>query len=130
MEKRLVYPAIVKEYNDEDGHYFVATSPNIKGMVTQGDSLGDVVYHSEDAIATMISDYKDYPEPQDPKSWSLDKDERVVFVSVNMDQWLKKYGKTVRRNISIPEYLNDWAKDNNVNVSRITTDALKKIKDA
>lgn len=130
MDKRLVYPVIVKEYNDEDGHYYVATSPNIKGMVTQGDSLSDVVYYSEDAIATMISDYKEYPEPQDPKDWKLDDNERVVFISVNMDQWLKKYGKTVRKNISIPEYLNDWAKDNNINVSRVTADALKQLQEA
>jgi predicted RNase H-like HicB family nuclease len=127
MEKRLVYPVVVKEYQDEDGHYFVATSPNIKGMVTQGDSLSDVLYQAEDAIATMISDYQVYPTPQDPQGWPLASDERVVFVAVDMGKWLKKYGKSVRRNISIPEYLNDWAKANQVNVSRVTTEALKKL---
>ncbi|MFZ2352287.1 type II toxin-antitoxin system HicB family antitoxin [Paucilactobacillus nenjiangensis] len=130
MEKRLVYPIIVKKYNDEDGQYFVATSPNIKGMVTQGDTLSDVVYYAEDAIATMISDYKDYPEPQDPADWKLSVDETVVFVSVDMAKWLKKYSKTVRKNITIPEYLNEWAKDNNVNVSKVTADALKELQEA
>lgn len=125
--KRLVYPIIVSEY-DDDGHYFVATSPNIPGMVTQGDTLSDVVYWAEDAIATMIAG-EEYPTPQDPTDWPLKKNERVVFVSVNMVQWLKKHSKTVRKNITIPDYLNDWAVENNVNVSRITTEALMELAD-
>ena len=71
MDQRIVYPVIIKEYNDEDGHYFVATSPNIKGMVTQGSTLNEAAYFSEDAIATMISDEKNYPEPMDPTEWEL-----------------------------------------------------------
>jgi predicted RNase H-like HicB family nuclease len=125
--KRIVYPIIVSEY-DDDGHYFVATSPNISGMVTQGDTLSDVVYWAEDAIATMIAG-EEYPTPQDPTDWPLKKNERVVFVSVNMVQWLKKHSKTVRKNITIPDYLNDWAVENNVNVSRITTEALMELAD-
>ncbi len=125
--KRLVYPIIVSEY-DDDGHYFVATSPNIPGMVTQGDTLSDVVYWAEDAIATMIAG-EEYPTPKDPTDWPLKKNERVVFVSVNMVQWLKKHSKTVRKNITIPDYLNDWAVENNVNVSRITTEALMELAD-
>lgn len=38
MKKKLMYPVIVSEHND-DGHYYVVTSPNIKGMVTQGDTI-------------------------------------------------------------------------------------------
>lgn len=124
-DKRLIYPVIISEYHD-DGHYFVATSPNIPGMVTQGDSLADVAYWAEDAIATMIAD-EEYPEPQDPKDWELKENERVIFVSVNMSQWLKQHPTTVRRNISIPEYLNIWAKENNINVSKVTTEALKQM---
>ncbi len=73
----------------------------------------------------MISDEKNYPEPMDPTEWELTENEKVVFVSVNMTQWLKKHGKTVRKNITIPEDLNNWAKENNINVSRVTTDALR-----
>lgn len=85
--KGIVYPIIVSEY-DDDGHYFVATSPNIPGMVTQGDTLSEVAYWAEDAIATMIAG-EDYPTPQDPTDWPLKENERVIFISVNMVQWLK-----------------------------------------
>lgn len=86
--KEIVYPITVSEY-DDDGHYFVATSPNIPG-VTQGDTLSEVAYWAEDAIATMIAG-EDYPTPQDPTDWPLKENERVIFISVNMVQWLKKH---------------------------------------
>lgn len=89
MEKRLVYPIIATAYNDEDGHYYVATSPNIKGMVTQGDTMADIAYQAEDAIATML-DGETYPEPQDPSSWQLEESQRIIYVSVDMAKWLKK----------------------------------------
>jgi len=123
MEKRLVYPIIATEFND-DGHYYVATSPNINGMVTQGDTLADLAYQAEDAIATML-DGETYPEPQDPSEWKLDSNQRIIYISVDMDKWLKKNTQTVRRTITVPQYLNDLAKERKVNVSRIATDALK-----
>jgi len=124
MEKRLVYPIIATEYNDEDGHYFVATSPNIPGMVTQGDSLADLAYEAEDAIATMLDGEK-YPEPQNSLKWNLDSNQRVIYISVDMTKWLRKNTKTVKRTITVPEYLSDLARERKVNVSRIATDALK-----
>lgn len=125
-ENILVYPVIITECNDESGHYYGVSSPNIKGMVTDGNTIQEAVIHAEDAIATMISD-TDYPEVQDPKDWKLEENERIMWVSVNMTRWLNDYGKTVRRNITIPEGLNIWAKENNINVSKVTTEALKQM---
>lgn len=125
-ENILVYPVIITECNDESGHYYGVSSPNIKGMVTDGNTIQEAVIHAEDAIATMIAD-TDYPEVQDPKDWKLEENERIMWISVNMTRWLNDYGKTVRRNITIPEGLNIWAKENNINVSKVTTEALKQM---
>ena len=38
--RNLIYPVIISEYHD-DGHYYVATSPHIPGMVTQGDTFSE-----------------------------------------------------------------------------------------
>lgn len=126
----LVYPVIITECNDESGHYYGVTSPNIKGMVTDGVTMQEAVIHAEDAIATMISDMADYPEVQDPTKWDLKNDESIMWVTVNMAKWLNQYGKTVRRNISIPEGLNNWAKENKINVSQVTTEALREMQEA
>lgn len=82
----LVYPVIVSHFSD-DGEYFVVTSPNIPGMVTQGDSFVDAVYWAQDAIATMLED-RDYPDAVDPSSWVLEDNQRLAFVSIDMATWM------------------------------------------
>ena len=129
-EKILIYPVIVTECNDEAGHYYGISSPNIKGMVTDGKTMPEAVLHAEDAIATMISDMAEYPKVQDPTKWKLSDNDSAMWVTVNMAKWLNQYGKTMRRNISLSEGLNNWAKENNINVSQVTTNALRKIKEA
>ena len=42
MKNQVLYPVIAKEYND-DGHYFVVTSPNVQGMVVEGDTLDEAI---------------------------------------------------------------------------------------
>ena len=37
------YPVILTEYNDESGHYYVVTSPNIQGMVTDGETIPEAL---------------------------------------------------------------------------------------
>ncbi|KAF0369973.1 type II toxin-antitoxin system HicB family antitoxin [Pediococcus acidilactici] len=125
MRKKLMYPVIISEYND-DGHYYVVTSPNIKGMVTQGDTLEDAVYWAEDAIGTMLDGEKSYPKVQDPSNWKLNKNDRLVYITVDMSKWLKKNSKTVKKTITVPEYLNEMAKEQNINVSRVASEALKR----
>ena len=129
-EKILIYPVVVTECNDEAGHYYGITSPNIQGMVTDGKTMQEAVLHAEDAIATMISDMAEYPKVQDPTKWKLGEHDSVMWVTVNMAKWLNQYGKTVRRNISLPEGLNNWAKENNINVSQVATNALREMKEA
>ena len=65
----------------------------------------------------------------DPLKWHLEKDEKLVYVPVNLTNFYKKYGKTVRKNISVPEYLANWAKENKINVSRVASDALKALQE-
>lgn len=120
-----MYPVIISEYND-DGHYYVVTSPNIKGMVTQGDTLEDAVYWAEDAIGTMLDGEKSYPKVQDPSNWKLNKNDRLVYITVDMSKWLKKNSRTVKKTITVPEYLNEMAKEQNINVSRVASEALKR----
>lgn len=84
MVKQLMYPVIITEFNDEDGHYFVATSPNIPGMVTQGTTFAEAAYWSKDVIVTMLDGEKIYPKPQDPDNWTLNKNDRVINVTVTM----------------------------------------------
>lgn len=125
MDNRLFYPVIISEYHD-DGDYFVVTSPNIKGMVTQGNTMEEAVYWAEDAIATMLEDVTDYPTVQDPRDWDVPQNAKVVYISVNMERWLAKNSRSEPRTITLPHYLNQMAKKQRINVSEVTREALKK----
>lgn len=89
QDEILVYPTIFAEQNDEDGHYFVVTSPNISGMVTEGDTRSKAMAEAVDAIATML-DGEQYPAPQETSDWLLTDNESIVYVSVNMTRWYQE----------------------------------------
>ncbi|WP_125764277.1 type II toxin-antitoxin system HicB family antitoxin [Companilactobacillus hulinensis] len=75
------YPVVITEYNDE-GRYFVVTSPAIHGMVTQGDSLDDAKFHAKDAIETMIEDV-DKDEVLNYNNWKLKENDTVAFITID-----------------------------------------------
>lgn len=132
-EDIVVYPTIFTENNDEDGHYFTVTSPNIKGMVTEGTTREDAATEAIDAIATML-DGEVYPQAQDPATWKLEEHQSIVYITVNMTQWYLEKArllnkKTVRRSISVPAYLDQLAKEQKINVSRLATEALASVLD-
>ena len=130
MKKQALYPVIAKEYNDEDGHYFVITSPNIQGMVVEGETLDEAVEEASYDIADWFEAKGKVEEVQDPSTWELADNEKFVYVPVSLANFYAKYGQSVRKNISIPEYLADWAKENKINVSRVAADALRSLMNA
>jgi len=80
---KVSYPIIAQENLDEDGHYYVAFSPNIPGMVTQADSLLALLDIAPDAIFTMLEN-ENHPAVQDPKTWQLQANESVHYVVVDL----------------------------------------------
>lgn len=88
MNNIIYYPIIVEEVNDEDGHYFVATSPNIKGMVTDGDTFEEVSNNAIDAIETVIDGEQHIPEPVEPGKLNIKANEKIVYVPVSPYKWI------------------------------------------
>lgn len=128
--QQLLYPVVITEVTDDSGHYFTADSPNIPGMHTDGDTLKEVVHNTMDAVATMLDGVSEVPIPQDPRTWILESTQFVTYINIDMSAWqlekeraLKK--RSVRRTITVPQYLDDLARARKVNVSRIATEALK-----
>ena len=75
----------------------------------------------------MLDGETAYPKVQDPSNWKLAANERLVYITVDMNKWLKKNAKTIKKTITVPEYLSKMAKEQNINVSKVASDALKKI---
>ena len=92
---RHYYPAIFEKAEDING--FVVTVPDIKGCVTQGESLTDAMYWTIDAIGCMLEDKeeKDYPKPTKVSELDLSGYEEPIVNVIEFDRkyWLEKYLK-------------------------------------
>lgn len=123
----LVYPACF--YQDkETGHYTVIV-PDLPGCVTGGDTLQDAIVMAQDAAGGWVLDELEDGKPA-PKASSIN-DIRpedggfVSLLSLDMDAYAAKYGKNaVRKNLTIPAWLNTFAEARGINFSKVLTDAL------
>ena len=107
--------------------------PDLPGCVTEGKDLVDAIEMGVDAASGWVlgelEEGNNIPAPslrkeniklEDPESF-------VSMLVLDMDAYAEKYGdKTVRKNITIPAWLNTYGEKNNINFSRVLQDALLK----
>lgn len=118
----LVYPVIL---HPEDVGYSVEIPDIGNDTWTQGENLKDALLMAQDAIGIMLEDVTDYPQATDLENIEVsDKDLKTV-VYINMDEYRRNNPKTVRKNVTVPEYLVNLGKAKNVNFSAVLTEALK-----
>lgn len=124
MEK-MAYPVIFEKEND--GYFVTVPDLNIN---TQGESLPDAIMMARDLISLYILDHeeegKDIVLP-DTVDFKLPKGAILSYVDIDMDSYRKKYGsKTVKKNCTIPAWLNNKAEELNINFSKTLQEALIK----
>lgn len=124
MEK-MAYPVI---FEKEDDGYFV-TVPDLN-INTQGENLPDAIMMARDLISLYILDHeeegKDIVLP-DTVDFKLPKGAILSYVDLDMASYRKKYGnKTVKKNCTIPAWLNNKAEELNINFSQTLQEALIK----
>lgn len=122
----VVYPVVFTKLDDG----YMAYVPDLK-CNTQGDDLAEAIVMSRDAIGLMCMDMQDdqkpLPEPSDPTSIQTAANEIVSLVDVDVDAYRRAHNqRTVRRNVSLPCWLNEQADRAGVNVSAILQAALKR----
>ena len=135
----VVYPAIF--HKAIEGGYIVIF-PDFDNGATEGETLNEAISNAEDYMGTWL--YDDFvkgielPKPSDINSISLsiDEEDKEYFIEnesfktlVTLD--MKKYvqeckSQIVRKNVSIPSWLNELAINNNINFSNVLQEALKK----
>lgn len=127
--KKLLYPACFYPCEEQEGYTVVV--PDLPGCVTQGRSLIDAIGMAVDAASGWVLDEMEDGNPIPPASKIEDihADERpggfVNLIVLDMDAYAEKYGeKAVRKNLTIPAWLNTYAEANNINFSRVLQDAL------
>lgn len=79
-------------------------------------------------IISEIEDGNELPKPSKQSKFKLKKDELLSLVICDTDTYEEKYSKKiVRKNVSIPAYLNTFGELHNLNFSKILKDALMKM---
>ena len=121
------YPIILT--HDTDG--YIVTIPDFNAN-TQGNDLTDAIEMARDAIGLMGIDMEDddklLPEPTNIKNIKVSNPKDIVtLVDVNFTEYrLKNEMRAVRKNCTIPSWLNSEAEKANLNFSAILQKAIKK----
>ncbi|AVK63659.1 antitoxin HicB [Lactobacillus sp. CBA3606] len=117
----VIYPTIFSK----DGDNIFVRVPDLKNGFTQGNNIIDAVTMSEDLIGNLLENQTSYPEPSDIDPASLKTDEKLVYITVDLNAFRREFSQTVQKSISIPVYLNDMAKSQKLDLSQVLTNALK-----
>ncbi len=123
---RLVYQAIF--YEDVDTKTYTIVFPDLPGCISQGDNFEEAFEMAEDVasgwILTAMENGEDIPKPT-RRRFSEEENSFVNYVFLNIDEYAKKYSsKSVKKTLTIPQWLNTMAEKENINFSRLLQTAL------
>lgn len=129
-----VYPVIFTKLNDEKNTILIEV-PDLE-ILTEGFGMANAVEMARDAIGLKGIFYEDkgeeLPQPRVLEEVDVSKgtfaDEGVGFLSlvdIDFTEYRRRAdNKTVRRNVTLPNWLNQEAEKAHINVSRVLQDAL------
>ncbi|KAB3524919.1 type II toxin-antitoxin system HicB family antitoxin [Alkaliphilus serpentinus] len=123
---RYIFPAVF-DY-DDDG--ISISFPDLPGCFSCADSDEEAIYMAKEALGLhlygMEEDGDDMPVPTSINKISLESNQAVVLVEVLMPtvrQAVENF--SVKKTLSIPQWLNKLAIENNINFSQALQTALK-----
>lgn len=125
---KLIYPAVFYPFSDNSGGYTIEF-PDLPGCVTEGRNLEEAFEMATDAASGWVLDELEEgnPVPKASKYEDIKPRERgqVNTILLDMDAYADKYGeKAVRKNVTIPAWLNTFAEKQKINFSQVLQEAL------
>jgi len=121
-----IYPAVF-DYAD-DG--ISISFPDLPGCFSCADSDEEAIKMANDALSlhlySMEEDNEEIPEPTPIKKIHLDSNQAVVLIEVympTMREAIENY--SIKKTLSIPQWLNKLAMEKNINFSQVLQSALK-----
>ena len=126
---KCAYPIIISPAQDEKESYVVYFPDFNSG--TQGETLADAIDMAADAIGvlgiTMEDEGESIPAPTPIQDVLPRQDGDIItLVAVDFAEYRRRNDqRAVRRNVSLPAWLDNAAREAGVNVSAILTGALR-----
>ncbi|SEA14830.1 Predicted nuclease of the RNAse H fold, HicB family [Eubacterium aggregans] len=131
MANKSAYPAVF--YPWEDGQGYTVEFPDLPGCVTQGETMADAMAMAEDAasgwIMLELEDGNPVPSPSDARAITPDPDIGtdgfVQYVVMDIAAYSRKHGKqSVKKNLTLPAWLESMATERRLNFSQVLQEAL------
>ena len=126
---KITYPAL---FHEEGGKYWVEF-PDLEGCLTNGDTVEESYKNAKEALGFYLDQEGDVykriiNKPSEVKNIvNANPGTLVMLVEYDSLEYAKKYKtKSIKKTLSIPEWLNDLAVKQNVNFSNVLQDALIK----
>lgn len=119
------YPVVLTP----DGSGYVVYIPDFEAN-TQGEDLADAIEMARDAIGLMGIDMEDdkkpLPEPSEAKGVESAQGDIVTLVDVDFGEYRRRHEmRYIRKNVTIPSWLNEMAEQAGINFSSTLQEALK-----
>ena len=127
----VVYPAIFTQTGDKKDTYLVSI-PDLNGA-TEGYGLADAIGMAKDYIGNALYNKAELPAASTIKDINVQNSEFaqagtsfVSLIDVDLEAFRRmEKSRNVRRNITLPEWLDDMATKAKINVSSVAQSALK-----
>ncbi|HHY24295.1 MAG TPA: HicB family protein [Clostridiaceae bacterium] len=119
-----IYPAI---FHEEDGTFWVEF-PDLEGCQTCGATLEETMALAQEALGLYIVSLKEskreIPTATDVKNLVSPEGAFTTLVSCDIDNYRRKT-KSIKKTLSIPEWLNEEAEKRHINFSSVLRNALE-----
>lgn len=122
---KTAYPIIMSKGKE----YIIVFVPDFN-INTQGKDYADAIEMARDAIGLMGIDMEDdkesLPAPSELSKIKASSNDIITLVDVDFTEYRRKNDmRTVRRNVTLPSWLNFAAEKSGINVSAVLQRALK-----
>ncbi|ADI02719.1 MAG TPA: type II toxin-antitoxin system HicB family antitoxin [Syntrophothermus lipocalidus] len=123
---KYVYPAIFDYANDGISVEF----PDLPGCYTCGDTDEEALYMAKEALALHLYGLEEdgcaIPDPSPANTIKAEPNQVVVLVEAWMPPFRDEMKhRSVKKTLTIPKWLDDLAREHNVNFSHLLQNALK-----
>ena len=118
------YPVV---FTKEDVGFSTA-AVDLPGCFSEGDTLEEAYANTQDAIGLYLEDAAELPQGSIPGAFRLDDPQTQFICVVEFDDAAYKQkhaGRSVKKTLTIPEWLNTEAERQHINFSRVLQEALR-----
>ena len=123
---RFFYPAV---FHKEEGGGFWISFPDFPECMTQGETIEEAYNMATEALGLCIDERlknkETLPQVSSPVDYTVEDNGFSCLVEFDLDRYRRTHNtKSVKKTLSIPEWLNEAAISQNINFSQVLQDAL------